>query len=1161
MSGPMTGSSPEDRGPHAMMNGYSVTSQDAPAPTGRHRWTGAPGAGGGGKAGRVFPHLDDLVAQSNPQLDIHAPMKTLLHKADMSAKAADTHLDFHRPDLAYVEYLTAFSIIVNLVPRHKDFPTLSSNRGELWQLNRGLQKRINSQHEKFVPVRELIKEDNARSGIRPATANGLPGRDGGRQASLAPYEGISALAMPDGPVRNPSPAPQAGPAVTEESGRSPGRKERPPVQPKPYTLHGRSLVPNGHRADGDVKAHPPDALLERFVNLRRADQGRQFPSRPTSRPTSSSSWHNRESSNEPLTPVEFTPSSSVTSLPALSQASSISAAGKAPPRPSGPRTMPNGPPAGPPHPPKIPLNTQLAAAMPRPPSPTYSPARNPPVPESIDPLLVTARVVASTAPRPTSLPMANTTSRSSAADSGARWSNGPTPSVGQTRAVDLPQEAMISAETLIVYLKRGSDHLSILFIDVRSRDRFDEGHVFAQSVICVDPVVLRPDISAEELEEALVLSPEQEQALFGRRQEFDLVVYYDQSEDSRRSLAYLHRALADFSYEKPLQRSPVVLEGGLDAWIGLVGEQGLQTSSTAGPGRSSAAAGRKNGRPLGRVSMASQTARLEARRRLREQEPLDVDEEKAWLERVQGDGGVRSRPRSPSQSGVSQTSAASSRQQASASAGDEDASFVRTYDDFLRRYPEPSSMRESMTSPSASASSRSTIIDHPFHNFTGIQPPPRQQSAAALEAESLVPAAPSRPPPSVPRPSYSGVSEKISYQTRPQAYPTPVPSAQATPADGLSSRPHAQVSRTGLTNFGATCYMNAVIQCLSATAPLTRYFLDGGYQRAVQRNKWGSNGILPKVYHSLMWHLWRGEYTYIAPKTFREFVSRLNKDFENASVQHDANDFLVFILDALHEDLNVNFDEPRLANLTETEERRREQMPAQIAARIEWGRWSARNRSWVSSLFSGQHMSRLRCAACGFQSTSYETFNSIALEVPKKGRAHIYDCLKNYTREERLSAGDCWTCPDCRVPREATKRITITRAPQILVVQLKRFRSVRRGFTDKSNTMVEFPLTGLDLTPYALGPLRGPEEAAARRQFHGEITEPLHETTPPYEYDAYGVVQHFGTLTGGHYKALVREDTRGRWVEFNDRVVTSFDARRVQSEAAYLLFYVRSKVQ
>lgn len=65
-------------------------------------------------------------------------MRTLLQKADVSAKQADTHLDFRRPDLAFIEYLTAFTILVNYVPKHKDFPELSNDRGELWRLNKGL---------------------------------------------------------------------------------------------------------------------------------------------------------------------------------------------------------------------------------------------------------------------------------------------------------------------------------------------------------------------------------------------------------------------------------------------------------------------------------------------------------------------------------------------------------------------------------------------------------------------------------------------------------------------------------------------------------------------------------------------------------------------------------------------------------------------------------------------------------------------------------------------------------------------------------------------------------------------------------------------------------------------------------------------------------------
>lgn len=236
-------------------------------------------------------------------------------------------------------------------------------------------------------------------------------------------------------------------------------------------------------------------------------------------------------------------------------------------------------------------------------------------------------------------------------------------------------------------------------------------------------------------------------------------------------------------------------------------------------------------------------------------------------------------------------------------------------------------------------------------------------------------------------------------------------------------------------------------------------------------------------------------------------------------------------------------------------------MPPQIASRVEWNRWSHRNMSWVSSLFGGQHLSRLQCSVCRCKSTSYETFYSISLEIPKQGRAHVYDCLRNYTKEERLGAEDSWTCPNCKVPREATKRITITRAPQILVIQLKRFKSVRRGFTDKNSTMIDFPLKRLDLTPFTVPSLSAQDAREAEAKYGSAILEPQHETSPPFEYDAYGVVQHFGTLTGGHYTALIRTDPRGHWMEYNDKIVRDFDSRYVQSAAAYLLFYVRSNVQ
>ena len=69
--------------------------------------------------------------------------------------------------------------------------------------------------------------------------------------------------------------------------------------------------------------------------------------------------------------------------------------------------------------------------------------------------------------------------------------------------------------------------------------------------------------------------------MFARRNKFDLVVYYDArtdyeplvlrpTEESQTMLKNLHELLRDDS-SKPLQNSPVLLNGGLDASIDFVG--------------------------------------------------------------------------------------------------------------------------------------------------------------------------------------------------------------------------------------------------------------------------------------------------------------------------------------------------------------------------------------------------------------------------------------------------------------------------------------------------------------------------------------------------------------------------------------------------------------
>ena len=106
----------------------------------------------------------------------------------------------------------------------------------------------------------------------------------------------------------------------------------------------------------------------------------------------------------------------------------------------------------------------------------------------------------------------------------------------------------------------------------------------------------------------------------------------------------------------------------------------------------------------------------------------------------------------------------------------------------------------------------------------------------------------------------------------------------------------------------------------------------------------------------------------------------------------------------------------------------------------------------------------------------------------------------------KLINGTFRNCPRCKVPRRATKTLTISRLPPVLLIQLKRFSTQNGVFWDKSETPVIYPVKGLDLSRYVHS-----------RQPTGkeDVNDPRTQMAP-FRYDLYGVSNHMGNLSSGH---------------------------------------------
>ena len=183
----------------------------------------------------------------------------------------------------------------------------------------------------------------------------------------------------------------------------------------------------------------------------------------------------------------------------------------------------------------------------------------------------------------------------------------------------------------------------------------------------------------------------------------------------------------------------------------------------------------------------------------------------------------------------------------------------------------------------------------------------------------------------------------------------------------------------GLYNMGNTCYFNSALQCLSNTEDLTKYFLIKYFRKEINNgSSLGSKGFISEEYYKLIYEMWNGENGKLVPKEFRINFCRKTGLFLN-SEQQDSQEFLLAVLDNLHEDLN------RITNkkYMELQEKQKGESDEKASQRW-WDYYKSREDSIIVDLFQGQYKSTIKCSKCGNSSTSYDTYMNIGLPIPNK---------------------------------------------------------------------------------------------------------------------------------------------------------------------------------